>query len=71
MRNVAITREKTGTGKSAKDELVIRIDLGAETEISDSGKSLIIGTTHGNVQVEGVTVGVNVYRKNPEYKSTK
>lgn len=68
MRNVDIKREKSGTGKAAKDELVIRIDLNAETEISESEKSLIIGTTHGNIQVEGVTIGVNCYRKNPDYK---
>lgn len=64
MRNVEVKREKSGK----KDELVIRIDLTAEKEISDSKKSLIIATTHGNVQVEGVTLGVNCYVKNPDYK---
>lgn len=68
MRNVEVKREKSGSGKTAKDELVIRIDLLAEKEVSDSGKSLIIGTTHGNIQTEGVTIGVNCYIKNPDYK---
>lgn len=59
MKNVAVTKEK--------DTLVIRVNLKEKGEPSGSGKTLVIATTHGNVQVEGVTVGLNVYIKNPEY----
>ena len=47
------------------DQLVIAIDLSHEVGESASGKSMIIATTRGNVQVPGyeeVTVGLNVYR---------
>lgn len=64
MRNVEVKRGKDGAKKNV---LVITVDLDAEKELSDSGKSLVIGTTHGNIQVEGVTVGLTVYVKNPDY----
>jgi len=49
------------------DELTLTIDLSAGGTRSKSGKSEVIASTRGNVQVgvgEGqqVTVGVNVYR---------
>lgn len=45
--------------------LHIKIDLDAETKVSSSGKSLVIGSTEGNVSVPGkeeVKVGLNVYK---------
>jgi hypothetical protein len=47
------------------DRLVIVVDLRQELGVSSSGKSIIIGTTGGNVVVPGmeeVKVGLNVYR---------
>ena len=44
--------------------LVIEIDLAAEGSPSASGKTLVIASTHGNVDVPGATgikVGLNVY----------
>jgi hypothetical protein len=46
-------------------QLIIRIDLNQELGVSSSGKSVIIATTGGNVEVPGweaVKVGLNVYR---------
>jgi hypothetical protein len=48
------------------DKLTIVVDLGKEFGTSSSGKSVIIGSTEGNVSVPGreeVKVGLNVYRK--------
>jgi hypothetical protein len=47
------------------DFLVIRVDLSQELGESSSGKSVILATTGGNVEVPGreaVKVGLNVYR---------
>jgi hypothetical protein len=47
------------------DQLIIRIDLNQELGVSSSGKSVIIATTGGNVEVPGweaIKVGLNVYR---------
>jgi len=46
--------------------LTITVDISKEFGLSGSGKSIIIGSTEGNVSVEGreeVKVGLNVYRK--------
>ena len=46
--------------------LTITVDITKEFGLSSSGKSIIIGSTEGNVSVEGkedVKVGLNVYRK--------
>ena len=44
--------------------LTITVDLSKTFGRSKSGKSIIIATTAGNVQVQpGVFMGVNVYRK--------
>lgn len=48
------------------DILTITVDLSKEFGKSSSGKSIIIGTTEGNVSVPGkedVKVGLNVYRQ--------
>ena len=48
-----------------KGILVIKVDLSQNFGPSTSGKSIIIGSTGGNVSVPGqelVKVGVNVYR---------
>ncbi len=47
------------------DTLIITVDISKEFGKSSSGKSIIIGTTEGNVSVPGkedIKVGVNVYR---------
>jgi hypothetical protein len=47
--------------------MTLTVDLSVEGEPSKSGKSTIIATTGGNIEVETddgpVTVGLNVYRK--------
>lgn len=45
-------------------KLHIIVDLEAEAKLSASGKSKVIGSTEGNVAVEGheeIKVGLNVY----------
>lgn len=47
--------------------MTLVVDLAKEFGMSSSGKSVIIGSTEGNVSVPGredVKVGLNVYRKN-------
>jgi hypothetical protein len=51
---------------SDKNVLTITIDLNQPGVVSSSGKSLVIGTTEGNISVPGkeeVKVGLNVYTK--------
>ena len=46
--------------------LTIRVDLSEEHGMSASGKSKIIASTGGNVQVpggDGAVIGLNVYRR--------
>ena len=46
--------------------LVITVDLTKELGPSSSGKSVIIATTEGNVEVPGapeVKIGLNIYHK--------
>lgn len=44
--------------------LTIQVDLTKEFGLSKSGKSKVIASTEGNtVLANGVSVGVNVYRK--------
>ena len=53
----------------ADNKLTIVVDLSKEGELSSSGKSLVIGTTSGNVPVEGhadIKVGLNVYKAAPK-----
>lgn len=64
MRNVSIAIE----GKGDNQELVIRCKLKEKGKLSDSKKNFVIASTEGNIKTEGdITVGLNVYRKNPEY----
>lgn len=50
-------------------DLVIRIPMNAQPEVSTSGKSLVVASTHGNLvtaaQVNGkpLTLGLNAYIK--------
>ncbi len=47
-------------------KLIITVDLGKEFGESSSGKSIIIATTEGNVDVPSVDdtkIGLNIYRK--------
>ncbi len=46
--------------------LTITVDISKEFGTSSSGKSIIIGSTEGNVSVPGkedIKIGLNVYRK--------
>jgi len=59
MRNTEMT-------VTAENKLVITIDLNADPKESGSGKSLVFGSTEGNVSVPGheeIKVGLNVYKK--------
>ena len=63
MKNVEM---KVGQGK-----LTITVDLTKELGPSASGKSVIIATTEGNVDVPEaphVKMGLNVYRKKERFK---
>ena len=51
-------------------KLTIAVDLAKEIGPSSSGKSIIIATTEGNVDVPGapdVKFGLNVYRKKERF----
>lgn len=46
--------------------LTITVDISKEFGKSSSGKSIIIGSTEGNVSIpdkENIKIGLNVYRK--------
>jgi len=52
-------------------KLIITVDLTKELGPSASGKSVIIATTGGNVDVSGAPetkIGLNVYRKKERFK---
>ena len=52
-------------------KLVVTVDLAKELGPSASGKSVIIATTEGNMDVPGapdVKIGLNVYRKKERLK---
>jgi hypothetical protein len=57
MTNLTITRDG--------DDIVIRASLKTEGTPSNSGKSVVLASTHGNVTIPGtdVTLGLNLYRK--------
>ena len=48
-------------------KLVITVDLSKDFGRSKSGKTIIIGSSQGNVNIDGpngsVTMGLNVYKK--------
>ena len=51
--------------------LIITVDLTKELGPSASGKSVIIASTEGNVEVPGasdVKIGLNIYRKKERLK---
>jgi hypothetical protein len=51
-------------------KLLITVDLAKEVGPSSSGKSMIIATTEGNVDVPGaadVKIGLNVYHKKERF----
>ena len=63
MKNVEI--------KVEQGKLVITVDLTKELGPSSSGKSVIIATTEGNIEVPGtadVKMGLNVYHKKERFK---
>ncbi len=58
-----------------KDEnLIITIPVNGKPTVSDSGKTLQVASSHGNmptsIQIDGfpLFVGVNAYIRNPNYK---
>lgn len=46
-----------------KGNLVVKMPLSKGTP-SSSGKSMVLATTHGAVEVDGVMVNITAYRKN-------
>ena len=53
-----VTHKVTGT------KLDISIDLSKNSGPSKSGKSIVVASTHGNLEVSpGVFLGVNCYKK--------
>ena len=54
-----------------KKQVVVTIDVsGANTYESDSGKSIVYGTSHGNMHIpgtDGLMLGLNCFKKNPAY----
>jgi hypothetical protein len=52
--------------KLSGNTLIIEVDLTKEFGKSSSGKSIIIASTEGNVNVpehEGIKIGLNIYKK--------
>jgi hypothetical protein len=52
--------------KTEENILTIKVDLTKEFGPSSSGKTIIIGSTEGNVSIDGheeIKVGLNVYKK--------
>lgn len=52
-------------------KLIVTVDLTKELGPSASGKSVMIATTEGNMDVPGepdVKIGLNVYRKKERFK---
>lgn len=47
----------------AANIMTITVDLNKEFGMSASGKNTIIASSEGNVQVDEVTLGLNVYKK--------
>ena len=53
------------------DILTLKIDLSKRGGISNSGKTISVATTSGNVSVpehKEIKIGLNAYVKNPDYK---
>ena len=55
MKNVAVQMK----GKI----MTITVDTAKDFGPSKSGKTIIIASTEGNQTVDGITIGLNVYRK--------
>ena len=52
--------------KVVDNKLIITVDLSVKGEVSSSGKSLVIGSTEGNISVPDrpeVKIGLNIYTK--------
>ena len=57
--------------KIEKNKLIITVDLKETHGLSKSKKTIIIASTNGNVPIDGsdgAIMGINIYRKNPDYK---
>jgi hypothetical protein len=58
-----VADDLTNIGYSLKGKiLTLVIDLSQDHGQSGSGKSVIVASTHGNKQIGGCKIGVNVYR---------
>jgi len=65
MKNVAV--------QIKNNKLVLKIDLSKSHGTSKSGKSNVIATTEGNIEVTGhqdVKFGLNVFQYQPRKKAT-
>jgi len=50
----------------AGNKLVLTIDISGKGKVSASGKSMVIASTRGNIEVpgtKGLILGLNLYRK--------
>lgn len=43
--------------------LLLRINPAVQGTVSASGKSIVLASTRGNTRYEGISIGLNVYRK--------
>lgn len=51
------------TAKVQNGKLLIEVDLNREGVPSRSGKTMVIASSRGNLNIGDVTLGLNVYRK--------
>ena len=56
MKNAEISTDKNGI-------MTIKVDTKQTFGPSKSGKTVIIASTEGNQTIDGVTIGLNVYKK--------
>ena len=65
MKNIKFEINKEG-------KLIVEMDIKKNFGLSKSGKTLQVATTQGNVPLGtgDLSLGVNLYRPNPEYKKT-
>lgn len=56
------------------NKLIVTIDLNKRYGASDSGKTIRVASTEGNVTIDGapdLKIGLNVYTGNPDYTKGK
>lgn len=51
----------------SKEYITLRFKRSGSHGLSTTGKSITIATTSGAVNIEGIQVNINAYKKNPKY----